>query len=93
MGKNEIRLRRQMFSAGRIAQHRNYQALVDRHYKEMKMRRITRIFIYLILILFVLITIFWLGKMQQQQPTKEQNVPAQTSARPQAVSDAAGIPR
>jgi pilus assembly protein TadC len=57
MGRNEIRLRRQRMSSGRIAQHRNYGDIMARHERDIKLRRISRIFIYFIIIA-VLIVLF-----------------------------------
>jgi len=57
MGRNEIRLRRQRMSSGRIAQHRNYGDIMARHERDIKLRRISRIFIYFIIIA-VLILLF-----------------------------------
>jgi len=57
MGRNEIRLRRQRMSSGRIAQHRNYGDIMARHERDIKLRRISRVFIYFIIIA-VLILIF-----------------------------------
>jgi Trk-type K+ transport system membrane component len=57
MGRNEIRLRRQRISSGRIAQHRNYGDIMARHERDIKLRRISRVFIYFIIIA-VLILLF-----------------------------------
>lgn len=54
MGRNEIRLRRQKMSSGRIAQHRNYGELMARHERDLTIRRTVRVFIY-----FLIIAILW----------------------------------
>lgn len=71
MGRNDIRLRRQGISAGRIARHRNYGELMARHEREQKLKRIVRMFVYFLviaflLILFVIIT-RWEKKAEDQQ--------------------------
>lgn len=55
MGRNEIRLRRQKMSSGRIAQHRNYSQLMERHERDVRIRRITRTVIYFLIVLFLFI--------------------------------------
>ena len=55
MGRNEIRLRRQKMSSGRIAQHRNYTQLMERHERDVRLRRITRTVIYFLIVLALLI--------------------------------------
>lgn len=44
-----------MMSSGKIAQHRNYGALIARHEREMKVKRIIRIFVYVLIIAFMTI--------------------------------------
>ncbi len=55
MARNEIRLRRNMMSSGRIAQHRNYSELMRQHNREHAMKRVLRVFLYFLIILFLLI--------------------------------------
>lgn len=53
MGKNEIRLRRNMMSTGRIARHRNYSELMRQHDRDTKLKRILKVFTYFLIILFI----------------------------------------
>lgn len=55
MGRNEIRLRKQMMSTGRIARHRNYSDLMRQHERDSKLKRIFKAFTYFLIILFVII--------------------------------------
>ena len=55
MGRNEIRLRRQKMSSGRIAQHRNYGELMERHERDVRIKRVVRVFVYFLIILAMLI--------------------------------------
>ena len=42
-------------SSGRIAQHRNYGELMERHERDIRLRRIVKTFIYFLIILALLI--------------------------------------
>ena len=59
MGRNDIRLKRQRLSSGRIAQHRNYGELMAIHERDKKIKRVTRVFVYF-LIVVVLICLFFI---------------------------------
>ena len=63
-------------SSGKIAQHRNYGDLMARHERDVKIKRITRIFIYFILILVVIILFFIVRRLEQ----KPMATPPQRSA-------------
>lgn len=73
MGRNEIRLRRQMMSAGRIAQHRNYSELMARHEREVKLKRVMKIFIYFLIIAFLVIIFIMVARWEKRENFKEQN--------------------
>ncbi len=51
MGRNEIRLRRQRMSAGHIARHRNYDEIMERHQRDLRIRRVAIACIYLLIII------------------------------------------
>ena len=55
MGRNEIRLRRNPMSSGRIARHRNYSELMRQHDKEIRLKRVLKVFTYFLIILFLII--------------------------------------
>lgn len=59
MSRHEIRLRRQKFTARGTDRFRNYGDLLERHEKEMRLKKILRVFalFFIILILIVLIVI------------------------------------
>lgn len=67
MGRNEIRLRRNIMSSGRIAQHRNYGELMARHEKEVRIKRVFRVFMYFLIILFMIILFLIVKQLQQKQ--------------------------
>lgn len=79
MGRNEIRLRRQMMSSGRIARHRNYGDLMARHEREQKIKRFARLITYLLLVVFLLIIFFIIIKWERQQDQKTDTKPTDVS--------------
>jgi large-conductance mechanosensitive channel len=80
MGRNEIRLRRKKMSSGRIARHRNYGDLMARHEQELKIRRITRIVIYFLLIAFLTIIFIIVVRWEERENMKKHEDPAPSSA-------------
>jgi hypothetical protein len=52
-------------SSGRIAQHRNYGDIMARHERDIKLKRISRIFIYFIIIV-VLVLLFMVVRRWEQ---------------------------
>jgi preprotein translocase subunit SecG len=73
MGRNEIRLRRQRLSAGRISRHRNYSVLMEQHEKEMKIKRVIRVFIYFLVILFFVIILAIVLRWEDRNTEKDNN--------------------
>jgi large-conductance mechanosensitive channel len=70
MGRNEIRLRRQMMSSGRIAQHRNYGDIMARHERDIKIKRIIKAFTYFLIIAFMIIVFLMVRRIQEKQSVK-----------------------
>ena len=71
MGRNEIRLRRHGMSSGRIAQHRNYGELMARHEKEQRIKRISRMFIYFLIILFMILLFLFVREWESSQKDRQ----------------------
>ncbi|GIV38104.1 MAG: hypothetical protein KatS3mg032_2483 [Cyclobacteriaceae bacterium] len=73
MGKNEIRLRRERMSTGRITRHRNYSEIMRIHDREVRLKRVLRVFTYFMVILFIIIVLLiiwrWEKHWQQKQTT------------------------
>lgn len=67
MGRNEIRLRRQKMSSGRIAQHRNYGEIMARHERDIRIRRTVRVFVYFLIIAFLLVLFIIVKRWEQKQ--------------------------
>lgn len=76
MGRNEIRLRRQRMSSGHIARHRNYDELMERHQRHIRVRRAVVACIYVIL-LIALLAIYIVSK---QKHTRKPESPAAKTA-------------
>ena len=70
MGRNEIRLRRQMMSSGRIARHRNYTELMRQHDRDTKWKRVIRVFLYFLVILFFLIILVIVLRWESKQASQ-----------------------
>ncbi len=71
MGRNEIRLRRERMSTGRIARHRNYSELMRIYDRDMRLKRVLRAFTYFLVILFLLIILLIIWRWEERQ--KENN--------------------
>ncbi len=71
MGRNEIRLRRNKISSRRIDHYRNYGELMSRHEQTQKIKRLTKVFIYFLLILFIGIILFMVFRWEQKQDLKK----------------------
>ncbi len=74
MGKNEIRLRRHRMSSGRIAHHRNYGDIMARLERDMKLKRVTQFFTYIlvIIILLLLLIAFILIRRWEKYPVPKE---------------------
>ena len=63
-------------SSGRIAQHRNYGELMARHERDTKIRRIVKVFVYFLIIMFLLIIFMIVSRWEQSH---DQSKPATAS--------------
>lgn len=73
MGRNEIRLRRNMMSTGRIARHRNYSELMRQHDRDSRMKRIVRVFTYFLVVLFLLLILLIVLRWESMQTKSKKN--------------------
>ena len=69
MGRNDIRLRRNKISSRRIDRYRNYGLLMSRHEQNQKIKRLTKIFIYFLLTLFLGIILFLVFRWEKKNDT------------------------
>ncbi len=72
MGRNEIRLRRSKISSRRVDRYRNYGELMSRHEQTQKIKRLTRVVIYFLLILFLGIVLFLVFQWEKNQPAEKE---------------------
>jgi len=54
-------------SSGRIAQHRNYGELMERHERDIRLRRIVKTFIYFLIIVALLIMFVIVRRWEQKK--------------------------
>lgn len=59
-------------SSGRIAQHRNYGELMARHEREMKIKRIVKIFMYFLIIMFIITVFYIIKRVERKNIIKKQ---------------------
>ena len=69
MGRNDIRLRRNKISSRRIDRYRNYGELMSRHEQNQKIKRLTKIYIYFLLTLFLGIILFLVFRWEKKNDT------------------------
>ena len=88
MGRNEIRLRRNRISSGRIAQHRNYGDIMARHEREQKIKRIARVFTYFIIILAIILLFYAVRIWERRQSMpKEDTAPVEQAYKTPQLDD------
>jgi hypothetical protein len=56
-------------SSGRIARHRNYGELMARHEKEVRIKKIIKLFMYFLIVVFM-VTLFFIVKRVQEGEKK-----------------------
>jgi len=56
-------------SSGRIAQHRNYGDIMERHERDVRIRRVVKAFIFFLIILALLIVFVIVSRMEEQKVT------------------------
>jgi hypothetical protein len=57
MGRNEIRIRRKSLSSGSLARYRNYESLMARHERDIRIRRLSRLIIYVLITVILICTL------------------------------------
>ena len=70
MSKHDIRLRRQKLMARGAERFRNYGAVLERHEKEMRIKKILRAFTYFLIILFVVLLIVIVVRVERRAVKK-----------------------
>ena len=54
-------------SSGRIAQHRNYGDIMERHERDIRIRRVVKAFIFFLIIVTLLIMLVIVRRWEQQK--------------------------
>jgi preprotein translocase subunit SecG len=73
MGKHEIRLRRQRMSTRGSDRFRNYNAVLKQHGSEKRIKQITRIFTFFLLIALIVIIFMAITRWEKKQSVKPQS--------------------
>lgn len=71
MGRNEIRLRRNRLTGKGSERFRNYGAVLEQHSKEMRMKKIFRVFTFLFVILIIIALIFIINQVEEKASKKK----------------------
>ena len=66
MSKNEIRMRRQRLTAHGSERFRNYGAILERHEKEQRLKKVLRVFGFLLVILIFVMLIVIVVRMEKK---------------------------
>ena len=71
MGRNEIRLRRNRMTGNGSERFRNYGAVLEQHSKEMRLKKIFRVFTFLLIILIIVVLIFIVNQIERKAVQKK----------------------
>jgi hypothetical protein len=58
-------------SSGRIAQHRNYGDIMERHERDIRIRRVVKAFIFFLIILALVIMFVIVNRFEQKEVVSE----------------------
>lgn len=67
MARNEIRIRRKPLSAGKLARYRNYENLIARHERDIRIKRLSKLIIYVLIIVILVCTFLGVYIIRQKQ--------------------------
>ncbi|MBY0432694.1 MAG: hypothetical protein K2U26_01140 [Cyclobacteriaceae bacterium] len=70
MSKHEIRLRRQRLTARGSDRFRNYGAVLQRHERDMRLKKILRVFTLFLVILIILVLIVIVVRIEKKAVKK-----------------------
>ena len=79
MSKHEIRLRRQKFGGRGSDRFRNYGEVLQRHEKEVRIRKIIRVFTFLFIIMIVVMLIVIVMRVEKRMDKKSGKIEILTS--------------
>ena len=72
MGRNEIRLRRHRVTGKGSERFRNYGAVLQRHEREMRIKKMLRVVTMFLIILILISLIFFISQVERKA-TEQQN--------------------
>lgn len=70
MGRNEIRLRRNRLTGKGSDRYRNYGAVLQQHEKEMRIKKMLKVFTFFLVLLIVLVLIFIIDRVGEKASRK-----------------------
>lgn len=82
MARNEIRIRRKPLSAGKLAHYRNYENLIARHERDARIKRLSKLIIYVLVIIILICTFLGVYIIREKQKAERTKLKAET---PQVV--------
>ncbi len=71
MSKNEIRLRRQKLTSRGAERFRNYGAVLERHEKEVRLKKIIKAFSMFLIILIVIVLLVIIVRIEKRTVNKK----------------------
>ena len=71
MGRNDIRLRRSRLTVSGSERFRNYGAVMEQHEKEMRLKKILRVFTMFLVILILVALIFFITQVERKATEKK----------------------
>jgi cell division protein FtsN len=77
MGKNEIKLRRRPLDPADILRYHNYPALMKRHKRSRRLKRVVRFFTFsliiavIVLLFLIIVSYLWFGVKKRGEQRKE----------------------
>lgn len=81
MSKHEIRLRGQKFGARGSDRFRNYSEVLQRHEREVRLRKIIRVFTFLFIIMIVVMLIVIVVRVEKRMDKKSSQIESINSSR------------
>ena len=67
MGRNEIKLRRQSMSSRRISKHRNFDKLMARHEKDIRLKWVFQLIMYFVVVVIMLVLFIVVKRLKEKQ--------------------------
>lgn len=58
-------------SSGRIARHRNYGEIMARHERDVKVKRVIRVFVYFLIIAIIVLLYFIVTRVEKKSTEKK----------------------